>query len=78
MDGHPRTVVIFPEWDCRNCKVRSSCTTGFTRRLTLHPREEHELLQRQRTERDTDEHGGRPLHPGWSARVTGVPIPVLV
>ncbi|WP_429194082.1 transposase [Kitasatospora sp. MAP12-15] len=32
MDGHPCTVVLFPEWDCRNCKVRPSCTTGFTRR----------------------------------------------
>ncbi|WP_246144790.1 transposase [Actinacidiphila oryziradicis] len=26
MDGRPRTVVIFPEWDCRTCKVRTSCT----------------------------------------------------
>ncbi|MEU9125450.1 transposase [Streptomyces sp. NPDC048506] len=54
MDGQPRTVVIFPEWDCRNCKVRTSCTSGFTRRVTLHPREEHELLQHQRAEQDTD------------------------
>lgn len=54
MDGHPRIVVIFPEYGCRNCKVRRACTTGFTRRLTLHPREEHELLQRQRAEQDTD------------------------
>jgi transposase len=55
MDGRPRTVVIFPEWNCRTCKVRTSCTSGFTRRLTLHPREEHELLQRQRAEQETDE-----------------------
>jgi transposase len=54
MDGHPRTVVIFPEWDCRNCKVRTSCTSGFTRRLTLHPRDEHELLQCQRAEQETE------------------------
>ncbi|MCQ4085192.1 transposase, partial [Streptomyces sp. RB6PN25] len=54
MDGHPRIVVIFPEYGCRNCKVRTSCTSGFTRRLTLHPREEHELLQHQRAEQDTD------------------------
>jgi transposase len=55
MDGHPRIVVIFPEYGCRTCPVRPSCTTGFTRRLTLHPREEHELLQRQRAEQDTDD-----------------------
>ncbi|MFK4272236.1 IS1182 family transposase [Streptomyces milbemycinicus] len=54
MDGHPRTVDIFPEWDCRNCKVRTSCTSGFTRRLTLHPRDEHEFLQHQRAEQGTD------------------------
>ncbi|MFB7576934.1 transposase [Streptomyces sp. NPDC056165] len=54
MDGQPRTVVIFPEYGCRNCRVRPACTSGFTRRLTLHPREEHELLQRQRAEQNTD------------------------
>ncbi|MGW7007035.1 transposase [Streptomyces sp. NPDC054933] len=54
MDGHPRIVVIFPEYGCPTCKVRPACTSGFTRRLTLHPREEHELLQRQRAEQDTD------------------------
>ncbi|WP_369405614.1 transposase [Streptacidiphilus neutrinimicus] len=43
-----------PEWDCRTCKVRTSCTSGFTRRLTLHPRDEHELLQHQSTEQETD------------------------
>lgn len=54
MDGHPRIVVIFPEYGCRNCKVRPACTSGFTRRLTLHPREEHDLLQRRRAEQNTD------------------------
>ncbi|MFF4143351.1 transposase [Streptomyces sp. NPDC001698] len=54
VDGQPRTVVIFPEYGCRNCRVRPACTSGFTRRLTLHPREEHELLQRQRAEQNTD------------------------
>ena len=51
----PRTVVILPEWDCRNCKARAPRTTGSTRRLALRPREEHELLQRQRAEQDTDD-----------------------
>ncbi|MFF7345999.1 transposase [Streptomyces antimycoticus] len=55
MDGQPRTVVILPDWDCRNCKVRTSCTSGFTRRLTPHPREEHDhLLQQQRIAQETD------------------------
>jgi transposase len=54
MDGQPRTVVIFPKYGYRNCKVPPACTSGFTRRLTLHPREEHALLQRRRAEQNTD------------------------
>ncbi|MGI5519243.1 transposase [Streptomyces sp. CA-106131] len=79
MDGQPRTVVIFPEWDCRNCKVRTSCTNGFTRRLTLHPREEHELLQRQRAEQNTDawkqrytKHAGVEGAISQAVRATGI------
>ncbi|RAG81963.1 hypothetical protein DN069_30035 [Streptacidiphilus pinicola] len=40
-------------------KNRELCISGFTRRLTLHPREEHELLQQQRAEQET---------PGWRQR----------
>ncbi|MCX5529705.1 IS1182 family transposase [Streptomyces sp. NBC_00006] len=58
-EGQPRSVVVFPDWECRTCKVRELCTNGFTRRLTLHPREEHELLQQQRAEQATS---------GWRQR----------
>jgi transposase len=50
----------FSPADCRPCPARSRCTRGASRRLTLHPRTEHEAIVAARARRDTD--AGRRLY----------------
>jgi transposase len=61
--GTPIAQVHFALADCRPCPLRSRCTKAangrWGRSLTLLPREQHELLARQRTEQQT---------PQWKAR----------
>jgi transposase len=61
--GTPVARVHFALADCRPCPLRSRCTKAahgkWGRSLTLLPREQHELLARQRAEQQT---------PQWKAR----------
>ena len=61
--GTPVARVHFALADCGPCPLRSRCTTAangkWGRSLTLLPREQHELLARQRAEQQT---------PQWKAR----------
>ncbi len=61
--GTPIARVHFATADCNPCPLRSRCTTAangkWGRSLTLLPREQHELLARQRAEQQT---------PQWKAR----------
>ena len=61
--GTPIAQVHFALAGCRPCPLRSRCTTAangkWGRSLTLLPREQHELLARQRAEQQT---------PQWKAR----------
>ena len=61
--GTPIARVHFALAACRPCPLRSRCTTAangkWGRSLTLLPREQHELLARQRAEQQT---------PQWKAR----------
>jgi transposase len=62
-NGTPIARVHFALDDCRPCPLRSRCTKAahgkWGRSLTLLPREQHELLARQRAEQQT---------PQWKAR----------
>jgi transposase len=62
-NGTPVARVHFALADCRPCPLRSRCTKAangqWGRSLTLLPREQHELLARQRAEQQT---------PQWKAR----------
>ncbi|MGN6171666.1 MAG: IS1182 family transposase, partial [Streptosporangiaceae bacterium] len=62
-NGTPIARVHFALADCRPCPLRSRCTKAahgkWGRSLTLLPREQHELLARQRAEQQT---------PQWKAR----------
>lgn len=60
--GTPLIRVRFNGGDCRPCTLRERCTTSTSnagRRLTLQPREEHEVLRRARIAEATD---------AWKAR----------
>ena len=56
-NGTPIARVHFATADCRPCPLRSRCTKAangrYGRSLTLLPREQHELLARQRAEQQT-------------------------
>lgn len=56
-NGTPVTRVHFALADCRPCPLRSRCTKAangtWGRSLTLLPREQHEILTRQRAEQQT-------------------------
>ena len=54
VDGHPRIHVDFYNAGCPACPAKPDCTKARYRDLTLHPREQHEALQRRRREQDTD------------------------
>ena len=54
IDGHPRIHVDFYNVGCQTCPVKPDCTSARFRGLTLHPREQHEALQRRRREQDTE------------------------
>ena len=54
IDGHPRIHVDFYNAGCPVCPAKPDCTSARYRGLTLHPREQHEALQRRRREQDTD------------------------
>jgi transposase len=62
-NGTPIARVHFATADCNPCPLRSRCTTAangkWGRSLTLLPRDQHELLARQRAEQQTAE---------WKAR----------
>ncbi|WP_370340176.1 IS1182 family transposase [Catenulispora sp. MAP5-51] len=54
IDGHPRIHVDFYNVGCPTCPAKPDRTSARFRGLTLHPREEHEALQRRRREQETE------------------------
>ncbi|MFC1961054.1 IS1182 family transposase [Chloroflexota bacterium] len=46
--------ISFAAEHCQNCELRSRCTKGKKRGLTLRPREQHEVLQAARQREQTD------------------------
>ncbi|CAI7979615.1 transposase [Frankia sp. Hr75.2] len=54
--GKPVLKVDFRRVDCLPCSLRARCTSSATaaRKLTLRPRDQHELLERLRAEQATD------------------------
>ena len=54
IDAHPRIHGDFCNVGAPGCPAKPDCTSARLRGLTLHPREEHEALQRRRAEQDTE------------------------
>jgi hypothetical protein len=47
--------IKFSVRDCRTCPLRSQCTTGQRRSITVRPEEQHTILQTRRAEQETAE-----------------------
>jgi len=54
IDGYPRIHVDFYNAGCPSCPAKKDCTSSRFRGLTLHPRDEHQALQRRRAEQNTE------------------------
>ncbi len=54
--GRPFIRAGFSPGDCRPCPAKPRCTRAASRRLTLHPRAEHEALAAARKRHEGEQH----------------------